>query len=706
MANQVRILLTLDGKQYEADLSVATTKTKQFGQEAERAGTRGTALASAMRALGIGFSAFTAVQVIKQISQTGIAFEQMRLALKSISADTGEAAQRFQFVAGEAERLGVDIETAVQGYTRLAAATRGTNLEGEETARIFSAVSEASARLSLSTADAAGVMRALAQIASKGTLSAEELRQQLGDRLPGAFQIAADAMGVTTAKLNDMLQKGEIASEEFLPKFADAMRRAFSTDSRTRIDSTQASFSRLVNEIKLTADGISKYLNPVLAATADALVAANRARRGFFDSRPEGSQDLGDGRYVTSSGYLVDPTRASMNLRLPVYTGGEPGLQAPYRSQFDTTMAGFGSQFAGQQPTPPEPAFYGSSPPPALDEKQQERVDLLREELALIGVLSEEEKARYQITEGRYKNETRQAKELILELAKEADAQKRRTEAEREAKKAAEEYARETERLQQTYDPTGQALRQLTMDQIALHDRLVAGKISWEEYQRAIEGVSRAYQDLGTDTQDATAMEQARQDLMSMGFGVAEQAVNVLRTIGGQSKGMAMVMLAIETAMGVARVRISTEVAAMRAIADLGPIAGNAMAAQIRALGAVSTGLILASGAIQAGQISGGRERGGPVDRGRLYEVGERGKPELLESGGRYYLIPGQNGQVAPAKSAGGSGGRQISINIDYNIDASNNDPASMAHLIRVVDDKVAQSRLDIREAIQRGEFE
>lgn len=705
MANQIRILLTLEGKQYEAQLSAATTKTTQFGQEAERTGSKATALAGALRAVGIGFTAFGAVQLIRQISQTGIAFEQMRLALKSISADSTQAGERFQFVAGTAERLGVDIEAAVQGYTRLAAATRGTSLEGQQTGQIFSAVSEAAARLSLSVADTNGVLRALTQIASKGTLSAEELRQQLGDRLPGAFQIAASAMGVTTAKLNEMLVKGEIASEDFLPKFADAMRRAFDTDSRTRIDSTQASFSRLVNEIKLTADSISKYLNPVLVAAADALVAANQARRGFFDSRPEGARDLGDGRYVTSSGYLVDPSRPSMNLGLPVYTGGEPGLQAPYRSQFDATMAGFGSQFGGQS-TSPEPAFYGSSPPPALDEKQQERVDLLREELALIGMLSEEEKVRYQITEGRYKNETRQAKELLLELAKETDAKKQRTEAEREAKKVAEDYARETERLQQTYDPTGQALRQLTMDQIALHDRLLAGKISWEEYQRAIEGVSRAYQDLGTDTQDAMALEQARQDLMSMGFGVAEQAVNVLRTIGGQSKGMAMVLLAIETAMGVARVRISTEVAAMRAIADLGPIAGNAMAAQIRALGAVSTGLILASGAIQAGQISGGREHGGRVDRGRIYEVGEGKKPELLESGGRYYLIPGQNGQVAPAKSAGGSGGRQILIDIDYNIDAANNDPASMAHLIRVVDAKIAQSRLDIREAIQRGEFE
>ena len=44
-------------------------------------------------------------------------------------------------------------------------------------------------------------MLALAQMASKGTVQAEELRGQLGERLPGAFKIAAAAMGVTQAEL-------------------------------------------------------------------------------------------------------------------------------------------------------------------------------------------------------------------------------------------------------------------------------------------------------------------------------------------------------------------------------------------------------------------------------------------------------------------------------------------------------------------------
>ena len=65
---------------------------------------------------------------------------------------------------------------------------------------------------------------ALEQMASKGKVSMEELRRQLGDALPGALEIAARSMGMTTAAFNDAVSKGEIMSADFLPKFSRAVR--------------------------------------------------------------------------------------------------------------------------------------------------------------------------------------------------------------------------------------------------------------------------------------------------------------------------------------------------------------------------------------------------------------------------------------------------------------------------------------------------
>lgn len=61
------------------------------------------------------------------------------------------------------------------------------------------------------------------------------------------------------------------------------------------------------------------------------------------------------------------------------------------------------------------------------------------------------------------------------------------------------------------------------------------------------------------------------------------------------------------------------------------------------------------------GGASGGRKQrasGGPTWRGEAFEINERGHPEVLQEGGRTYLLPGGDGQVTPlAPMAQGGGG-------------------------------------------------
>lgn len=106
----------------------------------------------------------------------------------------------------------------------LSAATRGTALEGQATRDIYESVSKAMATLGRSSEDTEGALLAISQMVSKGTVSMEELRGQLGERLPGAFQLAAKAMGVTTQELDAMISSGGVAATEFLPKLAQALK--------------------------------------------------------------------------------------------------------------------------------------------------------------------------------------------------------------------------------------------------------------------------------------------------------------------------------------------------------------------------------------------------------------------------------------------------------------------------------------------------
>jgi hypothetical protein len=86
----------------------------------------------------------------------------------------------------------------------------------------------------------------------------------------------------------------------------------------------------------------------------------------------------------------------------------------------------------------------------------------------------------------------------------------------------------------------------------------------------------------------------------------------------------------------------------------------------------VAASQIMASAALAAGQVAvmniamqqpPGRATGGAVMRNSLYEVAEKG-PEILESGGRSYLLNGdKSGRVQPLGPGGGKSGVVVNVN-------------------------------------------
>ena len=57
---------------------------------------------------------------------------------------------------------------------------------------------------------------------------------------------------------------------------------------------------------------------------------------------------------------------------------------------------------------------------------------------------------------------------------------------------------------------------------------------------------------------------------------------------------------------------------------------------------------------IRGANYGGGRENGGPVGAGSLYEVGEKNRPEILQMNGKNFMIPGNNGRVISNKDLSG----------------------------------------------------
>lgn len=96
------------------------------------------------------------------------------------------------------------------------------------------------------------------------------------------------------------------------------------------------------------------------------------------------------------------------------------------------------------------------------------------------------------------------------------------------------------------------------------------------------------------------------QAINSMRLNTFQLGATLLRSLAGQNRIAAIAVIAIQKGLSIAQVIMNTQVAAMRALAELGPIRGAAAAVKIRALGRISVGLIAAAGVLEARGVGGG----------------------------------------------------------------------------------------------------
>lgn len=190
------------------------------------------------------FGAVTGLRKVIDAYQT-LEAAQSRLNVV-FDSDASASAQEMDFLRRNANRLGIDLGVLADQYTKFSVATKGTNLEGARTRRIFIAVAEAARVNRATNEELRGTFVALQQMVSKGTISMEELRQQLGDRLPGAAQIMASALGVTTAELFRMVEAGEVTSDVLLA-FSDELDKRFGSALPAALATLTTALGRLQN---------------------------------------------------------------------------------------------------------------------------------------------------------------------------------------------------------------------------------------------------------------------------------------------------------------------------------------------------------------------------------------------------------------------------------------------------------------------------
>lgn len=202
---------------------------------------------------------YAAIQGVNNVIQTSMGMEAVESRLNVVTGgDPQLTAQEMVWVREQADRLGFSIRTTADEWSKFAVAAQASNFEMADTRKIFLSVSEAARTLKLDSQQVSRAYVALTQMISKGKITAEELRQQLGEHIPGAFAMMAEAVGVTTAELDKMLEQGQVSSDNLI-RFADVLDRRFGKQLPNALKTTQAEMGRFQTAVTLALNTIGEY---------------------------------------------------------------------------------------------------------------------------------------------------------------------------------------------------------------------------------------------------------------------------------------------------------------------------------------------------------------------------------------------------------------------------------------------------------------
>ena len=232
--------------------------------------------------LGLAAAYIGVYQVVNTFSSAIDAVNRNQgLQIGLLTANEGDAkgaASDYQFLREEADRLGLVFDDIAPKFANMAISAKDLNISGEQTRQVFTNIATAIAANNLSVDDAEGVFRAFGQVLSKARVQAEELRGQLGDRLPGAVAAFAAANNIALSDLDDALKSGELGVDELI-KFAEGYANKFAPVMEQATTRLSASIARARNAYN---DWLREVLN---SSNQTRLKQAFSAIETFFKGR-------------------------------------------------------------------------------------------------------------------------------------------------------------------------------------------------------------------------------------------------------------------------------------------------------------------------------------------------------------------------------------------------------------------------------------
>ncbi|MFH2332273.1 tape measure protein [Enterobacter hormaechei] len=635
---------------------------------------------------------------------------QLNARIERLTGSASAASQTMQNLMRISSATGGSLQDTAKLWETLSTALRDTGATNGQIIQLTETLQKIGRIGGSSSEEMANALRQFGQSISSGTVRAEEFNSILEQMPELARQIAA-GMGVSIGELRQLMLDGKLTAEDALnaiQKQTGSVNAEFEKLPRTLSQANTAltnSFLTMVDNINqatgasngmvLVIDSLAVAIGRLTgqAATASQQIADLRSEAEMYAKRARTWSWLGFGDWQKEN------EEKSAQLTAEAWEkASRAGWDAVQKTaaatkpiEIKSTATSGGSKAKGGKSAAQKEAEQYAKAQDSINEK----LEALRQESILAAGSTSELTREQQLLRAEMSlgadatDEQRQkAREYKAQALDTAEALKKQAQAERD-KQAAQsnfsslqsqaspvasvesQFQQQIEQLNQYAALYPQRIAEVEAVRASIEEQYRQKRLDaqWQELSQMNIGfgmLTSAVDAFGGNASNVitgliTGTMSAQDAMRSLGNTMLNSVVNALVQVGVEALKNFIIGQTLGAASTAASVGMATTTAAAwapaAALASLASFGANSAPAM--------AGIASTVGLAQGLALAGARYNGGPVSAGSMYQVGERGKPEIYQaSTGKQYMIPGDNGRVISNKemTAGGGGGVVINI--------------------------------------------
>lgn len=249
----------------------------------------------ALRDIGTAFIGFEIIKnVTSSLIEAQIAVQQIHFSLVAATGSAQAAANEFEFISNSAARLGLSLQQTASSYGSFLVSANAAKVSLKDTHQLFLATSEAATVFHLSGQRLHSVFYALEQMMSMGVIRTQELKIQLGQSLPGAYENFMNAVRGRGEDFQKMLLTGALDMKTYAAVLAKAIRDTFAPeDVETASQGLNANLGRMQTAVfnfkkELSSGVFEEMASSSVKTLTNLLNIINEKLSGGFDKPGQG----------------------------------------------------------------------------------------------------------------------------------------------------------------------------------------------------------------------------------------------------------------------------------------------------------------------------------------------------------------------------------------------------------------------------------